>query len=925
MNATYRLIARLGMAAGVLGGLLIACTPPTAQSLTAATDPATTDPSTTDPGTTDPSTTDPGTTTTSTPPLVRGEPIREWSFTELRGDALEKVEVDADIQVGGVLHELFDFGPTFRDTDVFDPDGTSLPSDGIATGQIASTADGGTFWVGAEAPRGNATANDPQEPIGGQADLKQTQSFIKRTEDATLSITLSAAFIETTDLNDVLLRTCPEIHEDGLRCDLIKGQVFFDVEAFTVPPAPDIIPFETFFHVAGGATVTGFAENWDSEAWSTRFSQVPLWDIEDFDFVIEDLDGHREGLVLMILREPRTFDVDLSSVDVGEAFTLQSFVDATTYNRIAGPPSEFGSSVSAFLRDPLSSNGSSLTFSGIEPTDVPDVERPAEEPVEPAPCQTEPDPDPAAGVLQFSAGSYAISEASPTPIVIVTRTGGTAGAVTATFSTSDGSAVAGTDYTPVNASVFFGDGDDVPRRVEVPIVQDVVGGEPDATVNLTLSEPGGCAALGTPTEAVLTIRDDDPAPPPVADFGLDPTFGDGGKATTTAFGGDRSAMAVTPDGKIVMAGGTFTDFVLARFNADGTPDESFDTDGLVTTDIGGGFAQEEALGVAVQPDGRIVVAGYTGGDDVALARYDDDGSLDETFGTGGIVTGVVEGIANDVTIQPDGAIVVAGTRSRNDPTGQDFGDLLVARFLDDGRPDPSFDVDGQLTTDVGQVTNEGQNVVVQPDGAIVVSGSSRNPGSNGVGIDHHTDVVRYLSDGQPDGSFGTDGQVTLEDTLAGNDLALQPDGRLVLVGTEDATVPPSLPGTTEELLVVRLETDGDPDPGFGTDGFADLGISGQRDTANAVALQADGRIVVGGKAKSLNPDMAVARFTADGIPDESFGDGGAFTIDFFGFSDIGENVAVQDDGKILVSGLARNNVDGYGIARLGPLPTDAAG
>jgi hypothetical protein len=71
--------------------------------------------------------------------------------------------------------------------------------------------------------------------------------------------------------------------------------------------------------------------------------------------------------------------------------------------------------------------------------------------------------------------------------------------------------------------------------------------------------------------------------------------------------------------------------------------------------------------------------------------------------------------------------------------------------------------------------------------------------------------------------------------------------------------------------------------------------------------------------------MAVARFTADGIPDESFGDGGAFTIDFFGFSDIGENVAVQDDGKILVSGLARNNVDGYGIARLGPLPTDAAG
>jgi uncharacterized delta-60 repeat protein len=290
-----------------------------------------------------------------------------------------------------------------------------------------------------------------------------------------------------------------------------------------------------------------------------------------------------------------------------------------------------------------------------------------------------------------------------------------------------------------------------------------------------------------------------------------------------------------------------------------------------------------------------------------------------------VVTGAVEGIANDVAIQPDGAIVVAGTRSRNDPTGNDFGDFVVARFLDDGTPDSSFDLDGQLTTDVGRITNEGQNVVVQPDGAIVVSGSARNPGSNGVGIDHHTDVVRYQSDGQPDSTFGSSGQVALENTLAGNDLALQPDGRLVLVGTEDATVPPSFPGTTTELLVVRLEADGDPDPTFGTEGFADEGISGQRDAANAVALQADGRIVVAGKAKSLNPDFAVARFAADGKLDESFGEAGVFSVDLFGSSDIGESVAVLEDGKIVVSGLARDNVDGYGIVRLAPLPAEPTG
>jgi hypothetical protein len=91
------------------------------------------------------------------PPLGSGEPIREWAFSELRGDSLVEVELDDGIQVGGLVHELHEFGPTFRDSAVFSPDGTSLPPDGIATGQIASTADGVTYWVGAEAPAADAT------------------------------------------------------------------------------------------------------------------------------------------------------------------------------------------------------------------------------------------------------------------------------------------------------------------------------------------------------------------------------------------------------------------------------------------------------------------------------------------------------------------------------------------------------------------------------------------------------------------------------------------------------------------------------------------------------------------------------------------------------------------------------------------------
>ena len=452
------------------------------------------------------------------PPLVRGEPVREWSFSEYRGDALEEVELNADIQVGGLLHELHDFGPTSHDISIFSPDGSiPLPPDGIATGQIASTADGITYWVGTEAPTGNAAI--PNNPIGSLSQLKQTQSFIKRASDASLKFTLTTAFIDTTDLNGILGRICPAVHAQGLLCDLIKGEVYLDVQAFTVPAAPNITPLNIFFHVAGGATLNGFAGSWDSSASSAAFSRTPLWTVEDFDFFIDDLNGFPEAHVLMTLRNPRTYTVDLSSIAVGQAFTLQAYTYAEAYNRaafaVSGQGAEFGTSASAFLRDPLGIGGTTLAFTGLEPTDTPlPPVTPVEEPVPPAACVPGPGPNPTAGVLQFSAASYTLAEANTTPTITVTRTGGSVGAVTATFTTSNGSAISGTDYTPVNASVFFADGDAAPRVVTVPIIQDLISIEPDKTVILTLSQPGGCAALGAQSTAALTIRDDDVPPPP---------------------------------------------------------------------------------------------------------------------------------------------------------------------------------------------------------------------------------------------------------------------------------------------------------------------------------------------------------------------------------------------------------------------------
>ena len=858
------------------------------------------------------------------PPLVSGQLIREWQFSELRGDALDEVVVGQDIQVDGLLDELQDFGLTPHDSFVFSPTTGSQPPDGIATGQIVATADGVTYYVGTEAPAGNADI--PTDPIGSRAQLRQTRTFIKRDADASFSFTVSQAFVETTDRNAVLGRVCPPEHSDGLLCDLVKGELFLDVQAFTVPPAPDITPFDTFFHVGGGITVVGYADNWNSDAWTTHYSQVPVWTIGDFTFQIEPLGSASEGHVLMILNNVRTFTIDLSTVAVGQAFTVQSFAMATAYDRISGPPSEFGSSVSAFLRDPQGADGTSMEFTGVVPVDVLSLDAPADSPVDPLPCPPGAIGNP--GTLQLSADSYTVGESSLTPPVRITRAGGTSGTVSATITTSDGTAVAGTDYVPVASSVFFADGDDAPRAVPVPILPNDIAGQGDRTVVITLSDPGGCATLGSPATGVLTIRDDEPPPLPVQPYGLDPTFGVGGKATPTPrFGGSRSSMAIQPDGKIVMAGGTFSAFALARFDVDGTLDQTFGSGGTVSTLVNGQAVQQEALGVAVQSDGAIVVAGYTGSDGLVVLRYLSDGKPDDTFGTHGVVTGILPGRLDDVALQEDGSIVVAGIATREDDEHeQDFGDIVVVRLLPDGQLDPGFGLGQPVTTDVGGVTNEAQNVVVQPNGSIVVSGASRNPGGTGVGIDDHTDVVRYRPDGLLDPTFGSGGVLTL-DASVGADLVAQTDGRLLLIGTADTTPSGGTPGTVTELSVVRLNRDGSPDASFGG-GTVDVSVSAltsvngepSRDSGSGLALQPDGRILLAGTAGALNSNFAVARLLADGSLDTDFTDTGVLVVDFSRLNDTGENVGVTADGKIVVSGAARQiSGSGYGVARLTPL------
>jgi uncharacterized delta-60 repeat protein len=684
----------------------------------------------------------------------------------------------------------------------------------------------------------------------------------------------------------------------------------------------------TFYLVAGWAEITGTRDLWTRRAETFGNAFSPLWNTENFDFTTkaaaDEFGAFTEGC--LTLKESLTYEVDLSTISIDEEFTLESVAFAHAINlRGGGAVSDHqGSGVAAGLRDPLGIGGTTVVFNGLEPTNRPDAAPPNETPSAPVACLPGPGPDPASGVIQFSTASFTNDEyADVRPIVAVTRTGGSRGAVTATFTTSDGTATGGQDYTPVNNTVFFADGDSEPRTVRVDLVPDSVI-EVDETVILALSQPGGCAALGTQSTAVLTIQDDDLPAPTGLPGALDATFGSQGTARADAFGGDRSAMALQSDGKIVMVGGTTVDFILARFNADGTLDTSFDADGKVTTDMVSGV-QEEALGVAIQADGKIIVVGYAGVLTVppapsqfpnfALARYNADGSLDASFGVGGKVVSGAVGQAYAVAIQPDGKIVVAGDFTLRAQSGGDFSDFTLARYNPNGTLDASFNGDGTVGTDIAGVTNAARNIVLQPNGAIVVSGK---PLGSQAGFDH-TDVVRYTAGGSLDTSFGVGGKLALPGKELEGGLALQSDGKLVLVGRVDTSVAPAVPGTVTEFALMRLNADGSPDAAFGDAGTAHTAIEpGQRDSANAVALQADGRIVVAGSSSNVNRDFAVARYNANGTLDTTFANQGKLTIDFLGFTDIADSVAIQPDGKIVLGGLSRGNVDGYGVARVLP-------
>jgi uncharacterized delta-60 repeat protein len=430
-------------------------------------------------------------------------------------------------------------------------------------------------------------------------------------------------------------------------------------------------------------------------------------------------------------------------------------------------------------------------------------------------------------------------------------------------------------------------------------------GSPDGVVNLSLgsaNDYGRAVAIQKNHKIIVVGTSEQNGSSNIeivrlnTDGSLDSTFGTANDGTPDGVvnidlgSGNDIGTSVAIDsktGKIVIAGyhevsGT-TNMIAARLNTNGTLDQSFGTandgtpNGIVGISLGNG--DEKANAVAVQADGRIVLAGssssFSGTDNIEVIRLNKNGTLDTQFGKGsdGTPDGIVNidlGAGDDagkaVALTAKGSIVVVGNHTVSGST-----DIVVAVLKKNGDLDTSFGKsadgtpDGVVDLSLGAGNDTASSVAVQKDGKIVVAGSSVMKGSSNI------EVIRLTSKGNLDKHFGTakdstpDGVVNI-DLGAGNDVghavAIQPNGKIVIAGSHEV-------GGSSDMVVARLLRNGSLDKSFGTandgtpDGIVDLSLGNGNDEANGVALIGDQKIVVtGSSVQNGSSNIEVVRLLA---------------------------------------------------------------
>ena len=391
---------------------------------------------------------------------------------------------------------------------------------------------------------------------------------------------------------------------------------------------------------------------------------------------------------------------------------------------------------------------------------------------------------------------------------------------------------------------------------------------------------------------------------------LDPAFASGGIFQAPGSASTANALAIQGDGKIVVAGsGIATNGggldTLLRLNTNGTLDTTFGTGGVFSISPKGAELVNGFFGVAIQPDGKIVAvaSGLVG---VQLIRVLSNGTLDTTFGTGGLTTTITAfgGIGGGgLALQSNGDIVlVAGSLNPS----------VMARFTSSGKLDTTFGTGGQVNLQYGTPTQ----VAIQSNGKIVVTSGLSGKLVFFFPNAQAGSITRYNSNGSVDTTFGAAG--TAASVASASALVLQSDGKIVVGGAITSKL--NAPGTANDIGfgIVRYNSNGSLDKTFGMGGVAitDFGSTATCTGAYAVAVQSNGDIVAGGASGNtlegtfISSSFGLSRYTSAGQLDTTFGTGGiTITVVVSGRISWVNAMAIQSDGKIVVTGNVSVGVD----------------
>jgi uncharacterized delta-60 repeat protein len=405
---------------------------------------------------------------------------------------------------------------------------------------------------------------------------------------------------------------------------------------------------------------------------------------------------------------------------------------------------------------------------------------------------------------------------------------------------------------------------------------------------------------------VLALAAHSASPVAAAVGDLDDTFDDNGKMTLDFGAGDDFLWDVaiqSGDQKIVAVGqwaAGDAQWLILRLNPDGTPDATFSDDGFAN--LGFSTGDDYATALAIQTDGKIVVAGRASGSGgrFGIARFNTDGTLDSTFSSDGKTTTdftTGDDIAWDVGIAADDKIVVGGRSAGSDPR------FAVARYNPDGTPDETFSSDGKATANLTTGEDNGIALALYDSGKVVLAGYASGSGGQ-IGL------ARFRAGGTLDTGFSGDGKLT-KNLTSGLEVAwgvaIQPGDDKIVVGGRTG-------GANSKFVALRYNVDGSPDNTFSGNGNFSVDITSFQDDAYDLVLQSDGKILLAGTADY--EFFAVVRLTDTGTVDSSFAHGGTMIVNFTPGYDIATGIAVESDGDVVVVGSSSGGGGKASIARL---------